>query len=393
MQAAAAVLAALAFLAGCSSESSSAAAKEGVQRKQVKAARAQRIVFERAVGATGSLLADEEAKVSLRVAGRIKSFDVDLGSCVQEGDVLARLEPEELQARARQAEAALAQAEARLGVQSGADLKTLEIEQTATAKQAEAVLIEVRLKRERTAQLHKEGIISKADLDAAVAEYNVAEARYRGAIEEALNRRAMVVQRRSELEIARQDLKDTVLRAPFGGCVQEKTANVGEYLNESAPVVTLVRMDPLRLRLQVPERDAAAVRPGQKLNFRIEGDPATYAATVKRMSPAITREGRMVLVEAEVKYQPGLRPGSFARAEIITNPSDPGLAVPEKSIVEFAGIQKVLVAQDGKVAEKTIEVGRRKDGMVEVTFGVGEEDRIIQDPDSVNVGEAVSAAE
>src|SRR5688500_16970725 len=129
MQAVAAVLAALAFLTGCSSESSSATAKAGDAPKQVKAVRAQRVAFERAVGATGSLLADEEAKVSLRVAGRIESIDVDLGSCVKEGDVLARLEPEELQARARQAEAALAQAEARLGVQSGADLKTLEIEQ------------------------------------------------------------------------------------------------------------------------------------------------------------------------------------------------------------------------------------------------------------------------
>jgi RND family efflux transporter MFP subunit len=298
-----------------------------------------------------------------------------------------------LEARARQAEAALAQAEARLGVAPGADLKNLAIEQTATAKQAEAVLTEARLKRERTAQLHKEGIISKADLDTAVAEYNVAEARYQEAVEEALNRRAMVVQRRSELEIARQDLKDAVLRAPFSGCIQEKTANVGEYLNEGAPVVTLVRMDPLRLRLQVPEREAAEVRAGQKLRFRIEADTTEFAATVKRMSPAITREGRMVLVEAEVKYQPELRPGSFARAEIITNAGDPALAVPEKAVVEFAGIEKVMVEQAGKAAEKTIETGRRKGGMVEVASGVSEGDRIIMDPGSVNVGEAVNATE
>jgi RND family efflux transporter MFP subunit len=381
------------MLAGCSSEPSSAAAKEGAQAKAVKVVRPERVAFEQTVSATGSLLADEEAKVSLRVAGRIKAVDVDLGSCMREGDILARLEPEELEARARQAEAALAQAEARLGVAPGADLKNLAIEQTATAKQAEAVLTEARLKRERTAQLHKEGIISKADLDTAVAEYNVAEARYQEAVEEALNRRAMVVQRRSELEIARQDLKDAVLRAPFSGCIQEKTANVGEYLNEGAPVVTLVRMDPLRLRLQVPEREAAEVRAGQKLRFRIEADTTEFAATVKRMSPAITREGRMVLVEAEVKYQPELRPGSFARAEIITNAGDPALAVPEKAVVEFAGIEKVMVEQAGKAAEKTIETGRRKGGMVEVASGVSEGDRIIMDPGSVNVGEAVNATE
>lgn len=380
-----------ALSAGCKSGTRAAAGERQAQPKKVTAARPQMSDFEQSIFATGSLLADEEAQISLKVSGRLQQINVEIGSCVNQGDVLARVEPQDLQLRLRQAEAAVAQAEARLGIAPGSDLARLAPEQTATARQAQAVLEEARMRRERTQQLHQEGIISRADLDVADSEYRVAEARYQEALEEVLNRRAMVLQRRSEVALARQDLQDAALRAPFTGCVQQRAANVGEFLSEGTPVLTLVRMDPLRLQLRVPERDAAGVKPGQPLRFQVEGDTTEYDAVVKRTSPAINPEGRMVVVEAELKYRPGLRPGAFARARIITG-SDSALAVPERALVNFAGISKVVVAESGKAAEREIQVGRRDNGMVEVVSGLKGEDIVILAPQEVKAGDPVEVA-
>src|SRR5690606_33353201 len=141
---------------------------------------------------------------------------------------------QDLELRVQQAEEALAQAEARLGIAPGADLKDLKPEETATVRQASAELRQARIRLERTQELHRQGIVANADLDSANGAFAVAEAQYQQAVEEVLNRRAIVVQRRSEVAIARQDLEDGLVRAPFGGCIQQRIANVGEYLGEGS---------------------------------------------------------------------------------------------------------------------------------------------------------------
>ena len=99
-------------------------------------------------------------------------------------------------------------------------------------------------------------MIAKAEFDTANAAFKVAEGRYQDAYEEIRNRQGVLAQRRSELALARQQLKDTAVVAPFDGIVQEKRASVGEYLAAGAPVVNIVRMDPLRLRAEIPERES-----------------------------------------------------------------------------------------------------------------------------------------
>ena len=117
-------------------------------------------------------------------------------------------------------------------------------------------------------ELWDRGLIARAEVEAAVSKLAVAEGRYQDAIEEIRNRQALLVQRRSELEIARQQLADTVIVSPMDGAVSERQASVGQYLAAGAPVVTLVRIDPLRLRLAVPEREAGtgACWPEQSLS-------------------------------------------------------------------------------------------------------------------------------
>ena len=345
--------------------------------------------MERLVSVTGTLAPFDQAEVRMKVSGRLESFAVDLGSIVKEGDIIARVEAADFELRVQQAEAALAQTEARLGLQSGQTEADVDVEQTATVKQASAMLEEARLRRQRVEALFKQGIISKADLDTADAEYRVADARSQEAREEILNRRAQLAQRRSELAIARQDLKDTIIRAPFQGAIQERIANLGEVLQEGAPVVRLVRVDPLRLRVAVPETQAAAIRSGQPVRVNVDGDPKPHIATVKRISPAISDEGRVLMVEAEVRNPGTLRPGSFARADIVVEKGEPALSVPSSSVISFAGIDKVMVVEEGAATERVVSLGRTQAGLVEVLNGLRAGELVARDPNQVRPGERV----
>ena len=125
------------------------------------------------------------------------------------------------------------------------------------------MLDEALLTRDRRIKLWEQQFIARAELDAAEAAAKVAESRYHDAVEEANNRLGILAEKRTELELARQQLADTVLRAPIDGAMNARQAAVGEFLNAGAPVATPVRINPLRLRLAVPERETGAVRQGQ----------------------------------------------------------------------------------------------------------------------------------
>src|SRR5205814_1664312 len=147
------------------------------------------------------------------------------------------------------------------------------------------------------------------------------------------NRQAIIAQRRSELELARQQLTDTVILSPIDGAVSLKMASVGEYLNAGAPIATLVRVHPLRLRVPVPEREGAGVRVGYVVKLTVDGDPTVYGGRVVRLSPIVEQQNRTLLVEAEVPNErASLRPGSFARVDIVTDVSQPVITVPASAI-------------------------------------------------------------
>ena len=299
--------------------------------------------------------------MSFKVAGRVSEIKVDLGSQVRKGQVIANLETTEFKVRLQQAEAALQQARVRLGLPpQGAD-DGVEAENTSLARQARAVLEEAKSNRERTVQLVNQGIQSKADLDRVESTFKVAESRYQDAIEEVRNRQAVLLQRRSELAIAQQQLIETTLYAPFDGAVRERRASLGEYLNSGAPVATIVRLHPLRLRVEVPEREAQGIKINQSVRVLVEGDnQQSYSGRVARLSPAFQEQSRTLIIEAEVDNRQGnLRPGSFAKAEIQTTATSDVVMVPASAIVTFAGIQKVFSVKDGKALEKNVVVGKR----------------------------------
>jgi RND family efflux transporter MFP subunit len=175
--------------------------------------------------------------------------------------------------------------------------------------------------------------------------------------------------------------------------VQEKQASVGEYLNTGASVVTIVRINPLRFRAEVPERDAPSVRAGQTIRVTVEGDAAAYLGRIVRLSPTINQQNRILVVEAEIANTGGLRPGGFARADIVTDSADMAVTVPSSAIVTFAGIEKVIVVNGGKAQEKPVTTGRRTNDWTEVVSGVNVGEEVVVEPGNLQTGMSVNVVQ
>jgi RND family efflux transporter MFP subunit len=384
--------------AGCGSDRPATAAPQkgaatAPKPREVQVVPAAVVNMPRTVTVTGTLAAEDQIVLSPKVAGRLGVLNVDLGSRVGRGQVVARIDPTDFRLRLEQAQAALQQARVRLGLPPDGTDDRVEAERTSIVRQARAVLDEARLTRERFIKLFEQELIAKAQLDTAIANEQVAEGRYQDALEEVRNRQGVLAQRRSEMELARQQLADTELLAPVDGVIRERRASVGEFLAAGAPVATLVRIHPLRLVLAVPERVASSVRVGQEVQVSVDEDTRTHRGRVARLSPSIQEQNRTLTVEAEVPNPAGaLRPGAFVRAEIIVAADQPAVFVPATAIVVFAGIEKVLTVRENKAVERRVQTGRRVGDRVEILSGLAAGEPVVAQPGNLAGGQAVSVA-
>jgi RND family efflux transporter MFP subunit len=390
------IVMAMLIATGCGSEYAATGAppraeREAVTPRTVHVIPAVQDTVARGTVVTGTLAAEDQVVLGTKVTGRLGEIRVDLGSRVRKGQAIARIDPSDYRLRVEQAQAALQQARVRLGLSPDGTSDKLDPEQTALVRQAAAVLREAQQTHDRMVQLWEQEFIARAELDTAVSQLAVAEARFQDALEEVRNRQALLVQRRSELELARQQLADTMIVSPIDGAVSERRASVGQYLAAGDPVVTLVRIDPLRLRLAIPERAAGDVRVGQAVDLTVEGDLNQYRGRVARLSPIIAEDSRTLMIEAEVPNPKGiLRPGSFARADVVVQAGQQVVTVPRDSIINFAGIEKVLTVADGSIVEKRVRTGRSVGENVEITEGVTTGDRIVIQPGNLVGGQRVT---
>ncbi|HEX4959702.1 MAG TPA: efflux RND transporter periplasmic adaptor subunit [Thermoanaerobaculia bacterium] len=383
------------LLGGCGGDPAAARAKGGGKDKEAREVRivqAEEAPLARSVDVSGTLAADQQATLGLKVAGRLEKIFVDIGTPVRQGQPIARLVPTDFELRVEQARTALVQARVRLSLPAEGPDSAVPPDQTAGVRQAAATLKQAQLTLERMKRLFDQQLIPRSDLDAAEASLGVADGRYQEAVEEARTRQAVLGQRRSELGIAQQQLTDSVLTAPFGGIIRERLANAGDYVAVGTPIAVLVQVHPLRLRLAVPEREAAGVKVGQSVSLHVEGETARHEGKVVRISPSISEDNRTLMVEAEVPNPDGrLRPGSFARAEIIVQAADPAVLVPASSIVTFAGIDKVIGVEGGKAVEKRVKTGRRAGDRIEIVDGIKPGDSVVVQPGNLVSGETVRA--
>jgi multidrug efflux pump subunit AcrA (membrane-fusion protein) len=384
------------LLSGCQGQGSVGAEEQKSKAaappaREVKVTPAAERTVARTVSATGTLAADDQVVLGTKVAGRLAEITVDLGTRVKKGQVIGKLDQNDFKFRMEQAEASLQQARVRLGLSATGSDERVDPEQTAIVRQARAMLDDARLTRDRSIRLAQQELIARAQLDTAEAGLQVSEGRYQDALEEVRNRQAVIAQRRSELDLARQQLTDTVILSPLDGVVSLKQASVGEYLAAGTPIATLVRVHPLRLRVPVPEREGAGVRAGHAVTLTVEGDPTVYRGRVVRLSPIVQEQNRTLMIEAEVPNERGfLRPGSFARVDIMTEVSQPVVSVPASAIIVFAGVEKVLIVRQGKTAEVRVTTGRRLGEDVEIVEGLKRGDPVVSRPGNLVGGQAVT---
>jgi RND family efflux transporter MFP subunit len=213
-------------------------------------------------------------------------------------------------------------------------------------------------------------------------------------MEEIRNRQALLSQRRSELELAKYQLEQTVLLSPMDGAISARQGSEGQFLPAGSPVVTVVRVHPLRLRLPVPERAVAGVRVGQQVKLHVEQDLNSYYGRVARLSPSIDEANRTLMVEAEIPNEQGLlRPGAFVRAELVTATDRTALFVPASALVTFAGIEKVFLAENGKSVEKPVKTGRKDSNKIEITEGVKPGELVVVQPGNLVGGQPIIVKE
>jgi RND family efflux transporter MFP subunit len=398
-----ALLAAAPIMAGCGGDSTGAVeSAKAVRVPTVAVAPVEARAVERTVDVTGSLLAWEEVVLNTSIPGTVARLRVDLGDAVRAGQVVAELDPREMALAVEQADASVGAAHDGLRrARAQADAAQAQLQQVlesrraveASLQRSRAALEETRANLARMRKLVKAALVAQRDLDVARTQYEVALAQDETAqmelrqypdrvrVAEAQlesDRSAIRVaeaelrRREAELALARKKLADATLIAPIAGAVARRHLNPGQYVSANTPVFTLVRSDPLKFTGTVAEHAALEVRPGLVVRLRVDPSPGRdFTGRVTRVSPAVDVTSRTVLVEAEVPNRDGLlKPGLFARGAVVLR-RDPDVAfVPESAVSYFAGLTRVFVVADGTARERTVTLGTRQDGLIEVVKGV-----------------------
>ncbi len=329
----------------------------------------------RFIEVTGTLTAQESAEVAAEIAGRVVATPVERGSRVGTGVELVRIASAEVDAQAREAEANAAQIEARLGIAGGKPFEVARVPEVASANAARAL---ARTDFERARTLHAAKLISQAEFEQRSAQLESAERQYDVASNGAEQQYQSLLAARARVTVAQKAAADTVVRAPFGGVVGERFVSVGDYVTRGTKVASVMRVDPLRVELTVPEQYVAAVASGREVTFTVDAYPGqTFTGQVRYVSPSVTAETRALVVEAIVPNAAGqLKPGFFATARIAQVSSAPALLVPAVAVRTVAGTARVFVVSGDRVEERVVMVGQSVDDRIEVTDGLKAGERV-----------------
>ena len=328
---------------------------------------------------TGSLTADAQAEVSAETAGRVIETPVERGTRVSQGALLVRISPSETSAQLLEAEANAAQIEARLGLVAGQTFDRTRVPDVMNAK-ASLDLAEAEFNRMRS--LLDQKVISQSEFDQRRTQLEAAKQSYQSAQNVAEQSYRSLDAARARIALARKAVADTAVRAPLTGLVAERLVSVGDYVTRGTKVATVVRIDPLRVELTVPEQHVALVKAGQPVRLTVDAYPGEeFAASVRFVSPALRSDQRALTVEAVASNSDGrLKPGLFATAMIRQAAGVTALLVPSNAIETVAGTSRVYVVKDGRAEARIVTAGDKVGTQVELTSGVSKGDAVVVDP-------------
>jgi RND family efflux transporter MFP subunit len=326
---------------------------------------------QRSVEGIGSLFPYDEAIISAEIDGRVDQVNVDLGDIVKEGQIMVRISDEEQRYILAQNEAQLRSAMERLGM-SRENERIADIKNTPDMRRAQADLFEAEQRYKRTRELRDQGIGSQQDLDQAQARFQSAQATLDATGNMTRNLISEVERFRAVVELQRKKLRDTNVRAPFTASVKERQVTVGQFVRTNSPLLTLVKTDPLRLRLEIPERMAPWVRTGQEVQVTIEAfTDRNFNGKIWRISPTIDPQKRTFVAEALIPNSAGLlKPGGYARAIVPTEKVERVVLAPAKAVSYVLGANKSYVVADGAISARDIKIGDRFNQDVEILEGL-----------------------
>ncbi|MEJ7709621.1 MAG: efflux RND transporter periplasmic adaptor subunit [Pyrinomonadaceae bacterium] len=309
--------------------------------------------------ATGSLVADEASDVASEVSGQVVATPVDVGAFVGADSVIARLDNRDAQLRLQQAQSAtaqaqsaLSQAQTRLGLAPGDKFNAASIPEAQAARaalesaEASARLAETNARR--YAILVESGDVSRSVYDTARTQAETARAQAASArqqLETVLNTvrgnnqgiasaEAGLASARLQVALAQKAVADSVIRAPFSGFVSERAVAVGEYVTPASRVATVLRINPIKLLLQVSESEAGRVRVGLQVAASVAGFPdRQFAGRVVAINPAVDPTSRVLSAEVKLENTNNLlRPGIFATARVLQSQAERGIFVPRAAV-------------------------------------------------------------
>ena len=367
--------------------------------------------------ATGNLASDAQTDVAPTVGGKITAVNFDIGSYVNKGDVLVRLDDRDAQIRLEQANAQVLQAQsnviqaqsnvqqaqtnvqqvrAQLGLPVG---QNFDVNQVAEVKTAKAALELAEKEFVRNQRLLETGDVSRSIYDQRKAQLDQARAQYQTAINTGNQRFAAIRTAEAQVNTAQAAVKsaqaakdaaqtqvssaqkaisDVTIFAPISGYVSERNADVGEFVATTGKIATIVRTSVLRLRIDIPEQSIGQVKIGQGISLQTSAFPdRNFSGTVTRIAPSLNATSRTLIVEAEVENSEGLlKPGQFATVRIAQSTPKPTVMIPATAVKADGETNKVFVVKDGRAEERIVRTGVLENNLIEIQQGVQENESV-----------------
>jgi multidrug efflux pump subunit AcrA (membrane-fusion protein) len=333
--------------------------------------------------ATGSLTGEEQTDVTPSIAGKVVSIAVDMGSYVRQGQTIVRLDDvdlklrvEQAQAQVDQAKAALRQAEEKVGIRPGQSFDLNKLPEVANARVA-LELAEKNLRRSE--KLIESGDISRSVYDQQKAQRDQLKEQYESALSLArqnyaavMTARANVANAESQLGLARRSLSYANVYSPINGYVSDRPADLGEYVSTTTKVATVVKINPLRVRIDIPEQQIPVVNVGQSVSVTTSAWPdRNFSGRIARISPNVSPTSRTLTLEADIENGAGtLKPGQFATVRILQSRAAPAVLVPARAVRTESGVSRVFVIKDGHAQERQVQLGQSEGDLVEIKSGI-----------------------
>ncbi|MCU1383274.1 MAG: hypothetical protein JWL71_1971 [Acidobacteria bacterium] len=362
--------------AGCAKSDTAQARGRDAAAKPVKVETVTEETVKRAVELVGTLAAVDQVTISSEADGKVSRILADLGDRVKAGQPLIQVDREKQQYAFDQQRASLEKALAQLGAPDPQHLP--DAEKTPDVQKANADLAQAKQAYDRASQLFKRTLIPQQTLDDAATTLQSKQASYDLSLQNAKNLRASIQASEASMKLADRQLRDTEIRAPFDGYVEKRMVNLGELVKTQMPVMSVVRVDPLKVVAEIPEKMAPWIKDGQPVQLHVDAYPdRTFTGKVSRISPAVNTATRAFPFEAVVPNQDAvLKPGTFARVHIESGKVDTVMTLPYATMQYRYGVNRVFLVEGDKLSARELKVGERLGERIEILSGVKAGDRV-----------------